>query len=108
MFGKSFSFYLIMLVFAIVLVGASFFINLDARILAAYFGMCSAIASRLVYKEMLEWVTLILMITISSILVLIIPPDSDVRIFAEFVFWWGVFGIPLRATIRRIDKRNES
>ena len=103
--SKSARFYLVALPMAIALAGVYKLASLTLSELIVGCGLCAAIASRLTDTSLIEWKTLAVMIAGGLVGMLIFQSWETAKLLSEMFFWWGVFGIPLRATIRPISER---
>lgn len=69
------------------------------------FGLCAAICARVVDTSLLEWKLLVTMLAASRVGMLVFQSWQSGKLLSEFLFWRGVFGIPLRATLGPISER---
>ena len=103
MFGRSFWFHVTMIPFVAVAGLASAFMSVDEGIMCAYLGLSAAITSRFWFREILEWKSLAMMIVIALVVIAVMPKGHELRLLSEFVFWWGICGIPMRVRLCQID-----
>lgn len=98
-------FYVVMLPLVLFVGLVNKYASLSLSELMFCFGLCAAICARVVDTSLLEWKVLVTMLGASLVGMLVLQSWQSGKLFSEFLFWWGVFGIPLRATLRPISER---
>lgn len=102
--SKNAWFRIVMVPMVLALGALNHYASLSQSELMVGLGLCSAVAARLTYTSLLAWKTLLWTIGGALVGMLVFQSWPHGRLFAELMLWWGVFGIPLRATLRTDDE----